>query len=46
MRAELIIARDGKAVGVIKGAKAWIESRAVAYRLAGFDIVISIIEKL
>jgi hypothetical protein len=45
MRAELTIAKNGKVVAVIKGARAWIESRAIAYRVAGFDVVISILER-
>ena len=45
MRAELTIGKAGRVVAVIKGARSWIESRAVAYRGAGFDVVISVLER-
>lgn len=40
MRAELTVVKNGRPVAVLKGAKAWLESRAVAYRLAGCDVVL------
>ena len=39
-RAELIVAKDDRFLFVLKGAKSWIEERAIAYRKAGFDIII------
>jgi len=39
-RAELIVAREDRVLFVLKGAKQWIEERAIAYRNAGFNIVI------
>lgn len=46
MRAELTIMKNGKPVAVLKGAKAWLESRATAYRLAGCDVVLSWVQAL
>jgi hypothetical protein len=42
-RAELIIAFEDKPIAVLKGARDWIEQRAVAYARKGFDIVIEVI---
>lgn len=42
-RATLYIAYDSKPVAVLKGARDWIEQRAVAYSRKGFDIVIEVI---
>ena len=39
-RAELIVAREDRVLFVLKGAKQWIEERAIAYRNAGFNILI------
>lgn len=39
-RATLYVAFDSKPVAVLKGARDWIEQRAVAYRNRGFDIVV------
>jgi len=46
MRAELTVVKNGRPVAVLKGAKSWLESRALAYRLAGCDIVLSWVEAL
>lgn len=42
-RATLYIAYNSKPVAVLKGARDWIEQRAVAYAKRGFDIVIEVI---
>ena len=39
-RAELIVARGDRVLFVLKGAKQWVEERAIAYRNAGFNILI------
>ena len=39
-RAELIVANGDKPIAVLKGAREWVEQRAVAYRNKGFNIVI------
>lgn len=44
-RAELIVARGDRCLFVLKGAKEWIEERAIAYRDAGFNIVIKEVVK-
>ena len=43
MRATLYVGYNNKPVAVLKGARDWIEQRAVAYREKGFDIVIEVI---
>ena len=42
-RAELIVAFEDKPIVVLKGARDWIEQRAVAYRKKGFDILIKVV---
>jgi len=42
-RATLYVAYDSKPVAVLKGARDWIEQRAIAYRNKGFDIVIEVL---
>ena len=42
-RATLYVAYDSKPIAVLKGARDWIEQRAVAYRKKGFDIVIEVV---
>jgi hypothetical protein len=42
-RATLYVAYDSKPIAVLKGARDWIEQRAVAYAGKGFDIVIEVI---
>lgn len=44
-RAELIVAKGDRCLFVLKGAKQWIEERAIAYRNAGFNIVIKEVVK-
>ena len=36
-----ITSNDNNGIVVLRGARAWIESRAVAYRKKGFNILIS-----
>lgn len=40
-RATLTVAYNDKPIAVLKGARDWIEQRAVAYRNKGFDILIT-----
>jgi len=40
MRVELYIKKEGKIVAVLKGAKKWVEARAVAYHKAGFETLV------
>ena len=40
MRIELYIKKNDKIVAVLKGAREWIEARAVAYHKAGFETLI------
>ena len=36
-----ITSNDKKGIVVLKGARAWIESRAIAYRNKGFNVLIT-----
>ena len=40
MRAELIVAKEGKYLFVLKGKISWISERALAYQKAGFETVV------
>jgi hypothetical protein len=40
MRVELYIKWDDKIVAVLKGAREWVEARAVAYHKAGFETLV------
>ena len=42
-RATLYIGHNDKPIAVLKGARDWIEQRAVAYAKKGFDIVIEVL---
>ena len=44
-RAELIVAKNDRFLFVLKGKAEWIKERAIAYRNAGFDIIIKEVVK-